>query len=158
MLLVTTCCVSISTFFLSSSAIWLNHSFSLQQVCQWTGSNSLYLSVIVFHRDAHLRLNSWNWTNSSGCCRLCSSLHVCSGRLDVNHKIFGMLQFGHSALSWWTWTKKAYAVILPLDVPASSDPTTKGITSPLPAEEKISILNFKCRFKYNCCIGNEMLE
>ena len=29
MLLVTTCCVSISTFFLSSSAIWLNHSFSL---------------------------------------------------------------------------------------------------------------------------------
>ena len=46
----------------------------------------LHLSVIVFHRDAHFRLNSWNSTNSSGCCRLCSSLQVCSERLDVNHR------------------------------------------------------------------------
>ena len=29
LLVVTTCCVSISTFLLSSSAIWLNHNFSL---------------------------------------------------------------------------------------------------------------------------------
>ena len=79
---VTVCCVSASTRRLSSSAIWLNHSFSRSVIVFHLKVIFIVIFIviiaiaIVLHLEAHFLLNSWNCTTSSGCCRLCSSRHV----------------------------------------------------------------------------------
>ena len=54
--ILTACCVSISTFLLSSSAIWLNHSFSLfgiifiiQMICETILTETLSMIIMMIN-------------------------------------------------------------------------------------------------------------